>query len=407
MKNYLFLFVLFLGITQMSCSQIKDYKKMVSSNNSFAFKMFDQLRSPEKNMFFSPYSISTALSMTYAGAKGETEKQMSEVLNFEENKKDFHENYGYFQEKIAELNSTNGIELKLANKIWLQKNYSIQEKFGKTMKKNYSAPIEKADFKNPKERKSAREDINLWVSKVTEKKIPELIPENFFTEQTRMVLVNAIYFAGNWKYSFNEKMTRQLPFYRGKEQQRLEFMQTETKFKYLEQKEFQVLEMPYKDDKMSMLVFLPSFKINMKEFYEMFTPEFYNKAISQMKETKVLVRIPKFELSEEYELEKVLPKMGMADAFSRKADFSAMSKTKDLKIDKVIHKSFIEINEKGTEAAAATAVSMGRKNGGVKKLVFNANRPFLFLIKENKNNTILFFGQMTEGKTKSKDKKKN
>jgi serpin B len=370
---------------------------IVAGNNAFAFDLYAQLKSAEGNIFFSPYSISTALAITYAGARGITEKQMMMVLHFGKNEKALHEGFGKLQAGINEMQKQGDVKLSVANSLWMQKDYKFLPEFLEMTGKNYEAEFNYADYKNETEK--ARVEINTWVENRTNDKIKELIRPGVLDASTRMVLANAIYFKGAWATKFDTAKTKEMPFWvSARDSVKAKMMNAGGKeFGYGENQSVQILDMPYAGRELSMIVILPRTKAGLGDFEKEIRAVLFDSLCAGMRQEKVVVYLPKFTTTRECVLKKVLQKMGITDAFDDvSADFSGMSGNKDLKISEVIHKAFVDVNEEGTEAAAATAVVVGLRGLPAyhKPLIFRADHPFLFLIRDNATGSILFMGRM-------------
>jgi serpin B len=368
-----------------------------ASNNAFGIDLYKKLITEERgNIFISPYSISSALAMTYAGARGNTEKQMAKVLYFNLPQEDIHKAFSSLNAYFNRPNKS--YQLAIANSLWGQANYPFQKEFINLLNKYYEAGFNEVDFVNEENREKARLTINKWVEDKTNNKIKELIHPEDISALTRLILVNAIYFKGKWQNQFDTKETRDMPFnLENKKKVNVPMMHQEGKFNYTEDEKVQVLELPYSENELSMVIFLPKESISLSDFEKELSIERVNKLLSNLSQEKVDVYIPKFKMEKRYILNKMLIDLGMSDAFDMMlADFSGMTGSKDLYISKVIHQSFIEVNEEGTEAAAATAVIMSGKSIAPMIIEFKADRPFLFIIRDIKTNTILFTGRFVE-----------
>ena len=389
--------ILFLLILSFSLSMDNNTAIISASNNAFGIDLYKKLITEERgNIFISPYSISSALAMTYAGARGNTEKQMAKVLYFNLPQEDIHK---AFSSLNAYFNSPNkSYQLAIANALWGQANYPFQKEFINLLNKYYEAGFNEVDFVNDENREKARLTINKWVEDKTNNKIKELIHPEDISALTRLILVNAIYFKGKWQNQFDPKETRDMPFnLENKKKINVPMMHQEGKFNYTEDEKVQVLELPYSEKELSMVIFLPKEGISLSDFEKELSIERVNKLLSNLSQEKVDVYIPKFKMEKRYILNKILIDLGMSDAFDMMlADFSGMTESKDLYISKVIHQSFVEVNEEGTEAAAATAVIMSGKSIAPMIIEFKADRPFLFIIRDIKTNTILFMGRFVE-----------
>ncbi|MCK9613207.1 MAG: serpin family protein [Bacteroidales bacterium] len=364
------------------------------NNNLFALELYKNIGMKQANLFYSPYSISTALAMTFTGAHGKTESQMRTVMHFETNGATFYEKYHKLINEINAINDGKTINIYTANSIWAQKDFKLLSSFTDVLKNSYNTTAYNVDF--VKQPEPSRLEINKWVEQQTNEKIKDLIQPGLIDYLTRLVLVNAIYFKANWEVAFDEKETRQMTF-RPDETSEVscDFMFAEKDFKFYEQEDgLKAIEIPYSQGKMSMLIILPGNNNGFDLLKKNMDMSFYNTINKSLSTTKVKLYLPKFKFTSDFELSDILVQMGMTDAFFDRADFSGMTGKKDLKISKVIHKAFVEVNESGTEAAAATAVVMRIKSMPVKQPEFRADHPFMFIIKENTNNGILFAGDV-------------
>jgi len=400
-----------------------DEQIVVEGNNKFALELYAKLRGGEGNLFFSPYSISTALAMTYAGARGETAAQMAQTLRFPFDEDLVHDErgpdkprplmvhryrwesariaaaFGALQRGLKADSQNGGYELTVANALWGQKGYGFLKTFLKLTEKNYGAGLKEVDFIAATE--SARKTINAWVEKKTRNKIKNLIPKGVLNRLTRLVLTNAIYFKGNWARQFKKDRTKDAPFtLAGGEKVDVPMMNQAADFNYMETEDFQGLELPYVDDELSMIILLPKQNNRPAEFEKTLTLKNLSQWLARLRKRKVIVSVPKFKMTSQFRLAEVLKSMGMTDAFVPDvADFSGMNGKRDLFISAVIHKAYVDVNEEGTEAAAATAVVVGVTSVGPTRIpVFRADHPFLFLIRDNHSSSILFIGRVMNPK---------
>ena len=371
-----------------------DTQTVVAGNSDFAFELYKQLREAEGNLFFSPYSISTALALTYAGARNDTEKQMAEVLGFDLRQEMFHCAFGKLQRQLNEQGKKGDYQLSVANALWLQKDYELLKEFIDLNKTHYDAGLSRVDFKTQAEK--TRKIINEWVEKKTNQKIKNLIPAGTLDAMTRFVLTNAVYFKGDWASQFDPKDTEEADFYvTSGEKVKADLMYKKEDFKYAETENIQILELPYKGDDLSMVVLLPKKNCDITKLEESLTTENLFEWLKMLRNREVIVHLPKFKLTSRFELAGVLGKMGMIDAFTRRADFSGMTGNRDLFIAAVLHKAYVDVNEEGTEAAAATGVVMKMTAMPTPPPVFRADRPFVFMVKDNTSNSVLFIGRLT------------
>ncbi len=377
-----------------SVTENKAPVSITDANNLFAIDLYKKICDKPENLFLAPYSISTALAMTYVGARENTEKQMGEIMHFPANSKDFYDKYNESLKEIGALNDGSAINIYNANSIWAQRDFTFNEAFVKILKNSFNSSVNTVDFIN--ETENSRQQINTWVEKQTNEKIKGLIPSGLVDYLTRLVLVNAIYFKANWATAFDEKQTQKIDFHVEETSSvACDFMTADKEFNYYEDEtNLKAIEIPYSNGTLSMLIILPKDNAAFVALKKDFNYDLYKKITIGLSPKKVKLFFPKFKITSEFELSWILKEMGMPDAFSDRADFSGMTGKKDLKISKVIHKAFVEVNESGTEAAAATAVVMRIKSLPVNQPEFKADHPFMFIIKENKNNSILFTGNI-------------
>ncbi len=391
---------------QANTKEKTDKQLVAAGNNEFAFDLYARLRSTEGNLFFSPYSISTALALTYCGARGETETEMATVLHLPtapgktKTAKDvigqmrFHSAFGKIIKDLNSRGEKGGYQLNVANALWGQKGYGFIEEYLELIENNYGGKLNEVDFVRATE--AARKTINRWVEQKTNNKIQNLIQKGVLDSMTRMVLTNAIYFKGNWASQFKKDKTKDAPFtlIDGKKVDAAMMNQT-AEFGYLETENFQGIELPYVDDELSMIIMLPKEIDGLDEFEKTLTVENLSKWQSKLRKREVNVSVPKFKMTSQFGLASVLKSMGMTDAFSSNANFSGINGKRDLFISAVIHKAYVDVNEEGTEAAAATAVTIKLTSVMPSRIpVFRADHPFLFLIRDNHSGSILFIGRV-------------
>ena len=356
--------------------------------------MYKELKKPGKNLFFSPYSVSTALSVPYVGAKGETQEQMSGVLCNNLPQQDYHPAYGGTIDQLNQKNQK--YQLDVANKVFVQDSYKVLDSFENTVKPNYGAAFWRLDFGNPAQ---ASDEINSWVSEKTHDKIKDIVKPDMFNHLTRMVIANAIYFKGKWANPFEKSSTRPEFFYiddtHWNRRVTVDMMHQTGEFNYMENDMLQMIELPYEGDRLSMLVILPKLvrNNNIGNIEKDISGKMLDDYCAQLKKEEVDVALPKFKLETSYRLVPVLKNMGMTSAFNNKANFSGISGKNDLYISDVLHKASVEVDEEGTEAAAATVVIMHEKCMRRAKR-FIANNPFIFMIKDKVNGLILFMGKI-------------
>ena len=350
----------------------------------------DDEKFTNQNLFYSPSSLSTALAMTFMGARGDTAKQMSEALHWEAMTSDqLHNQQRHFLDALQESNDE-GNELLAANRLFVQKSFTIEQEFLEGTKRFYNAEMALTDYQ--KDPEGARKEVNDWVENKTKENIKNLIPEGVFNSGTLLTLVNAIYFKGIWQNEFARRATRSKDFFVSKKEKvKVKMMKLKTNFKHIAnggELGCQLLELPYQGEDLSMLILLPQDKYGLKSVEAGLTYDKLQKAIALTQVQRSLgvkVYLPRFKMTQQFQLNRLLAKMGAIDMFNaNKADFTGISPGPErLHVSLVIHKAFVEVNEKGTETAAATAVVMKAKSplGGSSKIpVFCADHPFLFLL---------------------------
>jgi serpin B len=367
---------------------------VVRGNTSFALDLYQNLRALKGNLFLSPYSISTALAMVHAGARGNTQRQMGQALHFPSDLKDLHSSFAQLEKKVGEAGMQRHVQLKTANALWPQKGIIFLETFLALTRKFYGAQITPVDFGDTE---TARHAINSWVEERTEAKIKNLIAPGILNALTRLVLVNAIYFKGDWVWPFDPNLTSEASFLAKKgESVSVPMMTGKHTFRYAEDESLQILELPYSGGDLNMLVLLPAETDGLARLEEALTVGNLDRWTKNMAEAEVDVFLPRFELSFPFRLDETLISMGMVDTFSGNADFSGMNGMNELFIGAMLHKAFVTVNEQGTEAAAATAMVVQLKALSFPAIVFRADHPFVFLIRENGTGSILFIGRISD-----------
>lgn len=369
-------------------------RAVVQGNTEFALDLYQQLQAEKGNLLFSPYSISIALAMTYAGARGETELQMAQALHFPPAQEELHPAIALLEAKLGEIGAKGSIEIRTANALWPHVRYQFLDEFLKLTREYYGVATTPVDYGEPE---AARQTINGWVEGKTEAKIKELIPPGILDPLTRLVLTNAIYFKGNWAHQFAKEMTEDAPFLvTPSETVRVPLMAQKHAFGYGETDDLQTVELPYTGNDLAMVVLLPKKADGLAELEAALTAENLGKWTDNLREREVRVLMPRFKVSQGIELKGILTSMGMADAFdANKANFSGMDGCEgSLYIAAALHKAFVEVNEEGTEAAAATAVVMGLRFAPPPPPTFRADHPFVFMIREKSTGSILFLGRV-------------
>jgi serpin B len=371
---------------------------LIKGNSAFAFELYKALKEEDGNLFYSPYSISLALAMTYAGARGETAEQMDDTLQFLLDQNKLHPAFNWLDAELAKTGEGaqgkdgEGFRLNIVNAIWGQKDYEFLADFLDVLAGNYSAGLRILDFITETEK--SRLTINDWVSDQTEGRIKDLIPQGAIDALTRLVLTNAIYFNAAWEHPFDEDMTADGPFYLlDGGQVRVPIMQQTESFGYTEGGGYQAVELPYDGGELSMVILLPEAG-QFEAFEETLNAQQVRDIVSGLQPTEVALTMPKFEFDSKFKLNDTLADMGMPIAFTENADFSGMTGRPELFISEVVHKAFVAVDEAGTEAAAATAVIMDLTAVPDPPVEVTIDRPFVFLIRDIETGAILFVGRV-------------
>ncbi|MBN2578276.1 MAG: serpin family protein [Pirellulales bacterium] len=378
------------------------YEKLEPSlpeiNNAFAFDLYRQLGKEPGNLFFSPASVSIALSMAAAGAKGETQKEMLKALHVGQDAILSHVDDAY-RRLLDDWNSAGKkfkFHLHVANRLWGQEGFSFVPGFLTLTKQQYGAELGRVDFETQAE--AARREINQWVAEQTAEKIKNLMPPGSVTAATRLVLTNAVYFKGDWMSPFKRSATRDGVFtVSSAEKLKTPFMRQTSRFGYAENDAVQALELPYVGFRLAMVVLLPRKIDGLAEVEKTLDAKSLEKLLSGMEHQEVRVALPKFKLeTPSIKLNGPLEKLGIRKAFTTNADFSGISTEEKLFISGVYHKAFVDVYEEGTEAAAATGMgmAMAAPPPQAPPPVFRADHPFLFLIRDVQNGAILFLGRL-------------
>ncbi|WP_062352896.1 serpin family protein [Bacillus kwashiorkori] len=366
-----------------------DYKMVTDASNQFAFDLLDELRLlKEENTLFSPISVHLALAMTYNGAATETKEQMASVLHIDQLQlEEVNRAYASFLNKVS--NKKAKVKLSIGNSIWLKEGYPFVDDFINDTKNYYDATVREVDMQNPK----TADEINKWVRESTKKKIDKIIDDSI-DPNTVAYLINAIYFNGHWQKPFDKKRTYEDEFFiNGTENVRHPFMFQEGSYRYFESDLFQAIDLPYSGNEMSMIILLPKEGQHLTDLYENMSFENWNNWKTQLHEMEGTIKLPKFKMEYDVQLNEPLMNLGMEIAFSGGADFSKMVENGGVFIDEVKHKSFIDVNEKGTEAAAVTSVAV-KETAAMDSFQMIVNRPFFFAIQDNDSGLILFMGEV-------------
>tara|TARA_B100000609_G_C17223079_1_gene442263 strand:+ start:17644 stop:18891 length:1248 start_codon:yes stop_codon:yes gene_type:complete len=373
----------------------------VKAKSEFAFKLYAQMKQGAQNVFLSPYSISTALTMAYAGANGETADEFKKVLGYNLDGAELHRANSWLAIDLNNRGRFGNIQLHTANRLWGQKGYPFEQAFLDIMETDYLAGMAQIDFKSAPE--AARAKINKWVEEATKDRIKDLFPSGSITNITKMVLANAIYFKGNWATQFEKNLTQKAPFYTNAEANiQVDMMKgddIEAGMIIGQNGKPDVLSLPYKGEELSMLIVMPQHG-KMEETENSLSLAKVQSWVDLTENTsKFTVGLPKFKLTQSWALGDILKKMGLIQAFDmEKADFTNIAKRENtgenLFIQSVVHKAFVEVNEEGTEAAAATGISFGATSAAPNSFI--VDRPFIFMIYDRKTNNILFMGRIQD-----------
>lgn len=369
-------------------------------SNAIAFKFFAKKGAAAGNLFFSPYSLHTAFAMAYEGARGKTAKEIAKVFSMPEKTADLRR--GLAELGVQLSTDAAGAEFAQANSFWAQQGYNFLPAYLDALRKDYSAEARNVDFKTKTE--EARLAINGWTEERTKGKITNLFKEGALTPLTRLVLVNAVYFKGKWQEPFKKEMTAEADFTRSdgtKVKARMMGFPGTRDFDYGETGDFQLLRLPYQGGGLAMLLALPKKGKTLAEAAKGLDAAALERMRKELSQQKVKAFLPRFTFSSDFDLNGTLGALGMPLAFTDAADFSGMDGTRKLYVQRAVHKAFIEVNEEGTEAAAATAIAMGVKSAPMFDMqVFRADRPFLFFIEEPGTGLLLFMGRVEEPKEK-------
>ncbi len=384
-----------------------DRDELVRGNNAFAFDLYHALRHGEGNLFYSPFSISQALTMTSAGARGETQRQMADTLHHRLPQNDLHPAFNALDRTLAsrgkdppgtpDQDGETGqyFRLNIANAIWGQEGYHFLPDFLDVLAEHYGAGMMAADFAGAPDESRVR--INDWVAKETSGKVKDLLPPGIIDRSTRLVLTNAIYFNASWLWPFSPRDTEVRPFHLDGGGMVMVPMMRETSkdfYGYARGVGYQAVDLPYSWGELSMTILLPD-EGGLEEFEGSLDSEMLDRIIDEIQIDYITLTMPLFEFESEFDLGATLAGMGMPDAFGAGADFSGMTGSRDLWIRAVVHKAFVSVDEKGTEAAAATAVVMLESGVSKEPIAVTVDRPFIFLIRDTGTGAVLFLGRVS------------
>lgn len=374
----------------------QDYSKIVASNNSFAFDLLSLLSEEQENAFISPASIFLALSMAYNGADGITKDEIAKVLHIEDlSTTQLNQFNASLMEKI-DVQSSNDIQINIGNSIWINENFHFKDGFVQNTTKYYQAEIDEVDMLDEKSLKK----MNKWVKKSTKGNIKEIINEPL-SPDTVAIILNAIYFNGDWKHAFNTSKTKDSTFYlMDGTTKTISYMELNETIAYLENDYFQIASLSYSNEKMSMNIVLPKEDISLQQIEDMFTVENWMQWKGSLSKKEGTIVLPKFQIEYEMALKEGLQQLGMTTAFEETANFKKMVKEEvPIYISQVMHKTYIDVNEKGTEASAATSVEMETTSAPIDNpFLMDVNRPFFTIITDDDTGAILFIGNISNPK---------
>ena len=384
-----------------------DLDELVRGNNAFAFDLYRALGDGEGNLFYSPFSISQALAMTSAGARGETQRQMADTLHYRLPQSSLHPAFNVLDRTLASRGQAPGgtpnndgetgqyFRLNIANAVWGQEGFQFLPDFLDVLAENYGAGMMVSDFAGAPD--EARVRINDWVAEETEGKIKDLLPPGALDRSTRLVLTNAIYFNASWHWPFSRSNTRVRPFHLAGGGTVDVPMMTETyrDYGYARGDGYQVVDVPYSWGEMSMTILLPDQGTTLEALEGSLDSDLLDQIVDGIETDYVTLTIPLFEFESEFNLGDTLAGMGMPDAFDDRADFSGMTGSKDLGISRVVHKAYVSVDEMGTEAAAATGVVTAASGPSKEPISVTVDRPFIFLIRDIGTGTVLFLGRVS------------
>lgn len=370
----------FFSLTQLS-AQIKTNEGI----NAYSFDLYRLSTQKDKNLLLSPTSAYSTLLMAYEGAKNKTKTEFEQVLHLDRARKPKSSTVKGFLPVIDSA-------FIVSNSVWVDEKLEVNQGYKKVISKTYLSTIKQTDFGKAA---STVAEINEWVSDKTRNRIEEIISENDINPNTKLVLVSAVYFKGEWQKKFNKKLTTAAPFFSDVDKQyEVDFMRSTEDISYSENDDFQFISKPYRNSELSFCVMLPKNLFGIEEMEEKLNNESFEKMLDSAKLTNVAVILPKIKLETSVELSEALQNLGLRTAFSINADFSGITK-KSLSLGTVVHKTFIEIDEDQTEAVAATAATI-RITGLPRYKIFKADHPFVFFIVDNKSKSILFMGRYVQ-----------
>ena len=370
-----------------------DSSVIAQGTNAFALNLYSALRPQPGNLFLSPFSIETAMSMVYLGARGQTARQMAAVLHLPSGPHEVQSAFTTLLSALQSAGKTHGYQLDIANGLWAQQGYPFLSAYLAAMRSAYSAEIDSVDF--ARQPQAVASMINSWVAQRTHDKIKDLFAPSAFHPDTRLVLANAIYFKGAWARAFNPEFTQDDTFTAaGGAKIQVHMMQQQGSFDYFDAGSYQLLQLPYKDGTLAMDIFLPLKTDGLPAFEKSLTAETLAASLSKIHPAMVRVGLPRFTMASSFELNRELAALGMPLPFERGADFSGMSdRGRELNLSTVVHKAWVDVNEQGTEAAAATGIGIVA-TAVIRYNDFRVDHPCFFLIRDLSSGAVLFMGRL-------------
>lgn len=370
--------------------------QLADASNRFALDLFRKVQPEKENIIFSSYSISNTMALIYGGASGRTAGEISEVLYYPGDPMQLHKAVKNLGSSLDSVNLDSGTELRTANALWVQDNFNFLPGYLKLGEEFYQAVLDLVDFRQSGNREAARQRINNWIEERTNLHIKDMIQPGILDANTRMVLTNAIYFNGKWKYPFHKSSTSASLFHVSAEESvSVNFMNQKETYPYYEDDEIQAIILPYQGSRMSMLIILPKKVEDWKMVSRVLDYSRTERVISNLVPAEVQLALPRFKTEMGSNLREIFESMGIEEAFTMDADLSGMTGEKNLFISEVIHKACIEVTEAGTEAAAATAGVIALKSALTEEPVhFRADHPFIYFLRDEKTGCILFSGRL-------------
>jgi serpin B len=383
------------GVLLSGSAHAGSREDLLAGSQVFACNLYRQLGGTDGNLFFSPFSISMALTMTSAGARGTTEAEILKTLQLKGERDSIHAVFSRIMNGLNAAGTQGDVELAVANALWGQQGFGFRREFVDYVGAQYGAGFREVDFRSQPE--GARQEVNGWVEENTKKRIRNLFPEGSITEATRLVLANAIYFKGKWETEFRTLDTRPEPFaLLDGSKIDVPMMQRTGVTGYVEGPRVQVAVLPYRGGDVSMVILLPREADGIRNLEKDLDADLVETLCAEAQDREVILSMPKFTVTQSFDLSATLAKMGINDLFTPgRADLSGMDGKRDLSVSLVMHRAFVDVNEEGTEAAAATGIAIETESADPSPYpVFRADHPFIFLLRDSASGAILFMGRI-------------